>query len=43
MLSAEDLETVVRRASKRLPPNAYGTPRDMYKRRLSQVLCETWF
>ncbi|KAL3282322.1 hypothetical protein HHI36_005509 [Cryptolaemus montrouzieri] len=29
LLTAEDLETVVRRAAKKLPPNAYGTPRDM--------------
>ncbi|KAF5269138.1 hypothetical protein FQR65_LT02438 [Abscondita terminalis] len=29
MLSADDLETLVRRAAKKLPPNAWGTPREM--------------
>lgn len=38
ILSTDDLETVVRRAAKKLPPNAYGTPRDMYRYRLLQVL-----
>lgn len=38
LLSADDLETVVRRAAKKLPPNAYGTPREMYRFRLYQVL-----
>lgn len=37
ILTANDLETVVRRAAKKLPPNAYGTPAAMYKKRLSQV------
>ncbi|CAG9827831.1 unnamed protein product [Diabrotica balteata] len=37
MLTADDLETVVRRASKKLPPNAFGTPREMYRSRLKQV------
>lgn len=37
ILNADDLETVVRRAAKKLPPNAFGTPRDVYRRRLSQV------
>jgi hypothetical protein len=43
ILSADDLETVVRRAAKKLPPNAYGTPRDMYKLRLYQVPDRTVF
>uniref|UniRef100_A0A1Y1N3Q0 Uncharacterized protein n=1 Tax=Photinus pyralis TaxID=7054 RepID=A0A1Y1N3Q0_PHOPY len=38
MLSADDLETVVRRAAKRLPPNAWGTPREMYRKRLLQIV-----
>lgn len=38
MLSAEDLENVVRRAAKKLPPFGYGTPTDMYRKRLLQVL-----
>lgn len=38
LLSTDDLETVVRRASKKLPPNCFGTPRDMYRIRLKQVL-----
>lgn len=38
ILSADDLETVVRRAAKKLPPNAYGTPTEMYRFRLRQVL-----
>ena len=37
MLSADDLETIVRRADKKLPPNAFGTPRDVYRARLLQV------
>lgn len=37
ILSAEDLETVVRRAAKKLPPNAFGTPQIIYKERLIQV------
>lgn len=37
MLNADDLETVVRRAAKKLPPNAFGTPRDVYRKRLAQV------
>lgn len=36
-LNADDLETVVRRAAKKLPPNAFGTPRDVYRKRLAQV------
>lgn len=39
ILSTDDLETVVRRAAKKLPPNCFGTPRDMYRIRLKQVLC----
>lgn len=38
ILQEDDLETIVRRASKRLPPNAYGTPKGMYHFRLKQVL-----
>lgn len=38
VLSADDLETIVRRAAKKLPPNAFGTPRDVYRKRLFQVL-----
>lgn len=37
MLNADDLETVVRRAAKKLPPNAFGTPRETYRKRLAQV------
>ncbi|KAJ8960923.1 hypothetical protein NQ318_020223 [Aromia moschata] len=37
MLNADDLETVVRRAAKRLPPNCFGTPRETYRLRLKQV------
>lgn len=37
ILSAEDLETVVRRADKKLPPNAFGTPVHVYRQRLAQV------
>lgn len=37
MLTADDLETVVRRAAKKLPPNCFGTPRDIYRKRLLQV------
>lgn len=37
MLTADDLETVVRRAAKKLPPNAFGTPRNVYRDRLYQV------
>lgn len=37
MLNADDLETVVRRAAKKLPPNAFGTPREVYRKRLVQV------
>lgn len=37
ILNADDLETVVRRAAKKLPPNCFGTPREMYKNRLKQV------
>lgn len=37
LLNADDLETVVRRAAKKLPPNCFGTPREMYRRRLKQV------
>ncbi|XP_063922547.1 E3 ubiquitin-protein ligase lubel isoform X3 [Zophobas morio] len=40
LLSADDLETVVRRAAKKLPPNAYGTPREMYRFRLYQIVKE---
>ncbi|XP_072395031.1 uncharacterized protein LUBEL isoform X2 [Diabrotica undecimpunctata] len=40
MLTADDLETVVRRASKKLPPNAFGTPREMYRSRLRQIVME---
>lgn len=38
MLSADDLENVVRRAAKKLPPFGYGTPKEMYRLRLLQVL-----
>lgn len=37
ILTADDLETVVRRAAKKLPPNCFGTPREIYRNRLSQV------
>lgn len=37
MLTADDLETVVRRAAKKLPPNCFGTPRATYRLRLKQV------
>ncbi|KAL1491493.1 hypothetical protein ABEB36_012082 [Hypothenemus hampei] len=37
ILQEDDLETIVRRANKRLPPNAYGTPKGMYIYRLKQV------
>lgn len=37
VLSADDLETIVRRAAKKLPPNAWGTPRGVYRTRLLQV------
>ncbi|XP_025833921.1 uncharacterized protein LOC108736579 isoform X6 [Agrilus planipennis] len=37
ILSADDLETVVRRAAKKLPPNAFGTPREVYRKRLAQA------
>lgn len=37
MLNADDLETVVRRAAKKLPPNCFGTPREVYRQRLRQV------
>lgn len=37
MLNADDLETLVRRAAKKLPPNCFGTPRDVYRLRLRQV------
>ncbi|KAJ8983783.1 hypothetical protein NQ317_000344 [Molorchus minor] len=29
ILSADDLETIVRRAARKLPPNCFGTPRDV--------------
>jgi E3 Ubiquitin Ligase RBR C-terminal domain len=37
VLSADDLETIVRRAHKRLPPRAYGTPDAKYREALLQV------
>ena len=37
ILSIEDFENLVLRAGKRLPVNAYGTPRDMYRKRLLEV------
>ncbi|XP_025833918.1 uncharacterized protein LOC108736579 isoform X3 [Agrilus planipennis] len=40
ILSADDLETVVRRAAKKLPPNAFGTPREVYRKRLAQIVME---
>lgn len=40
ILTADDLETVVRRSDKRLPPNPYGTPPSAYRQALLQVLCE---
>ncbi|XP_017774762.1 PREDICTED: uncharacterized protein LOC108561373 isoform X2 [Nicrophorus vespilloides] len=40
LLNADDLETVVRRAARKLPPNAYGTPREVYRQRLSQIIVE---
>ncbi|KAG5896884.1 hypothetical protein JTB14_033523 [Gonioctena quinquepunctata] len=40
MLNADDLETVVRRAAKKLPPNCFGTPRDMYRLRLKQIIMD---
>lgn len=43
MLNADDLETVVRRAAKKLPPNCFGTPREMYRQRLKQVQYEYEF
>lgn len=43
ILTADDLETVVRRAAKKLPPNAWGTPREIYRKRLFQVLPRRFF
>ncbi|XP_050309298.1 E3 ubiquitin-protein ligase lubel isoform X2 [Anthonomus grandis grandis] len=40
ILQEDDLETIVRRANKRLPPNAYGTPKSMYHFRLKQIVME---
>ncbi|XP_018564657.1 uncharacterized protein LOC108906015 isoform X2 [Anoplophora glabripennis] len=40
MLNADDLETVVRRAAKKLPPNCFGTPREVYRSRLRQIVIE---
>ncbi|GJQ83843.1 hypothetical protein Trydic_g5700 [Trypoxylus dichotomus] len=37
ILTAEDLETVVRRAAKKLPPNAFGTPSFVYRERLHYI------
>lgn len=43
ILNADDLETVVRRAAKKLPPNCFGTPREMYRQRLKQVEYQNGF
>ncbi|XP_056631502.1 E3 ubiquitin-protein ligase lubel isoform X3 [Diorhabda sublineata] len=40
VLSTDDLETVVRRAGKKLPPNAFGTPRNVYRLRLKQIIMD---
>lgn len=37
MLQEDDLETIVRRAGKKLPPHGYATPKNMYRYRLKQV------
>lgn len=37
ILQEDDLETVVRRAGKKLPPHGYATPKNMYRYRLKQV------
>lgn len=37
VLSSDDLETIVRRAHKRLPPRAYGMPDAKYREALLQV------
>lgn len=37
ILTADDLETLVRRSDKRLPPNPYGTPPSAYRQALLQV------
>jgi len=43
VLSADDLETIVRRAHKRLPPRAYGMPEAKYREALLQVSREKGF
>ncbi|CAG9771886.1 unnamed protein product [Ceutorhynchus assimilis] len=40
ILQEDDLETVVRRANRKLPPNAYGTPKGMYHFRLKQIVMD---
>lgn len=37
LLSADDLETVIRREHRRLPPRPYGTPTSVYHEKLLKV------
>jgi len=37
ILTADDMETLVRRANLRLPPNPYGTPPSAYRMLLLKV------